>query len=1216
MATILLSAAGAAVGSGFGGTVLGLSGAVIGRAVGATLGRVIDQRLMGAGSQAVETGRIERFRLSGASEGASVPLLFGRNRVAGQVIWATRFREDVSTSSTGGRKGTAPKPRVTTTSYSYSVSLALALCEGVVATVGRIWADGAEIDPTSLTLRVYPGDEAQGPDPKIEAVEGAGRAPSYRGVAYVVIEDLDLARFGNRVPQFTFEVIRPAQGTAADAMTDMRRAVRSVALMPGTGEYALAATALHYDDGPGRSTPANTHSPSGRTDLVTSLAQLRGELPAVRSLSLIVSWFGSDLRCGSCTVQPKVEQKLRDAVGMPWRAGGIGRAEAAQIVQSGGRPIYGGTPADASVIEAIHAIRGGGQEVMFYPFILMDQLGGNGLPDPWSDAGSQAALPWRGRITTAKAPGQAGSADRTAAAEAEVAAFFGTAQPGHFGIANGQITYSGPPGWGYRRFILHYARLCALAGGVDSFCIGSEMVGLTQIRGAGDSFPAVAALRQLAAEVRGILGACDQAHLRRRLVGVFRLSRGRGRLLPPRPALGRRQHRFRRHRQTTCRCRTGATGTCMPTRAGARSTTSTTSRPTSRGARGSTGSTTAPRGRPFQRRLPITDGAYGEPWVFRYKDIRGWWSNAHHDRPGGVRAAQPTAWVPGSKPIRFTEYGCAAMDRATNEPNKFLDPKSSESRLPKYSTGRRDDAIQLQYLRAMAEVWADPARNPVSPLYGAPMLDMSRAHVWAWDARPFPQFPNLADIWSDGDNYDRGHWITGRSSNQTLAAVIAEICERSGAASFDSAHAYGVVRGFAPDGPGPARAALQPLMLVHGFEAIERDGTLRFQMRGERPAIPLDPGILVQGPKLDGTLETTRAPEAEMAGRVRIGFIEAESDFTIRQVEATFPDEESIGVSQSEFAMVLTPSEARGVAERWLSEARVARDSARFVLPPSRMGLGAGDTVSLMGAEYRIDRIEQAEAQTAEAVRIGRSVYTRSDTAEERVLPRPYIAPAPVFSLFLDLPLLRGDEDPVSPHVAATSQPWPGAVAVWSAVEDAGYALDTVLNAPATLGLTETPLAPARPGLWDRGAPLRVRLSAGALSSATDVAVLAGANAVAIGDGSPDRWEVFQFANATLVGPRTYEIARRLRGQAGTDSAAPRSWPAGATSSSSTRRCRRSGSTPRRSASRGTTGSAMLRAVLTTPPPCTARLPSPARGCGLMRPSSCARRRSRGATSD
>lgn len=92
MATIVLSAAGMALGGSIGGTTLGLSNAVIGRAIGATLGRFIDQRVMG-GSDAVETGRIDRFRLTGASEGAAIPQIHGQMRVGGQVIWATRFLE-------------------------------------------------------------------------------------------------------------------------------------------------------------------------------------------------------------------------------------------------------------------------------------------------------------------------------------------------------------------------------------------------------------------------------------------------------------------------------------------------------------------------------------------------------------------------------------------------------------------------------------------------------------------------------------------------------------------------------------------------------------------------------------------------------------------------------------------------------------------------------------------------------------------------------------------------------------------------------------------------------------------------------------------------------------------------------------------------------------------------------------------------------------------
>ncbi|HBB82841.1 MAG TPA: hypothetical protein DC031_06125, partial [Sulfitobacter sp.] len=59
---------------------------------------------------------------------------------------------------------------------------------------------------------------------------------------------------------------------------------------------------------------------------------------------------------------------------------GVTRATAEVIAQQNERPIYGGTPADAAVIEAIQALKSAGKAVMFYPFILMDQTEGNGLP--------------------------------------------------------------------------------------------------------------------------------------------------------------------------------------------------------------------------------------------------------------------------------------------------------------------------------------------------------------------------------------------------------------------------------------------------------------------------------------------------------------------------------------------------------------------------------------------------------------------------------------------------------------------------------------------------------------------------------------------------------------------------------------------------------------------------------------------------------------------
>ena len=81
-----------------------------------------------------------------------------------------------------------------------------------------------------------------------------------------------------------------------------------------------------------------------------------------------------------------------------------------------------------------------------------------------------------------------------------------------------------------------------------------------------------------------------------------------------------------------------------------------------------------PEAEALQDRTPITDGAYGEPWVFRYKDLLNWWSNAHHDRPGGVRSETATAWEPRSKPIWFTELGCAAVDKGRMSPTSSSTP--------------------------------------------------------------------------------------------------------------------------------------------------------------------------------------------------------------------------------------------------------------------------------------------------------------------------------------------------------------------------------------------------------------------------------------------------------------------------------------------------------------------------------------------------------------
>lgn len=1137
MATILLSAAGAAVGSGFGGTVLGLSGAVIGRAIGATVGRVIDQRLLGLGSDSVETGRVEQFRLTGATDGAAVAEVWGRMRVGGQVIWSTRFLE--TQTANGGGKGSSSSG----TSFQYSVSLAIALCHGEILGVGRIWADGIEIAPDGLNLRIYTGSETQMPDPRIETVEGAGQAPAYRGIAYVVIEDLDLGRFGNRVPQFSFEVVRQAQGSLAAPILDIADAVKAVALIPGTGEYALATTPVHVTTAPGVSASVNVHAASGLTDFATSLDDLQREMPNVGAVSLVVSWFGSDLRCGNCAVKPKVEPSAVDPVGMPWTVSGVVRAGAEAVPTDGGRAVYGGTPTDQSVVEAITAAREAGVEVMFYPFLLMDQMADNVLPDPWTGATGQPALPWRGRITLSTAPGRSGSPDRTAAAAAEVAAFMGAASASDFAVSGTSVNYTGAADWGFRRMILHYAHLCAAAGGVDSFIIGSELRSLTQIRGAGDSFPMVTALKTLAAEVKAILPGAEVSYAAD--WSEYFGYQADGNVYFHLDPLWADPNIDFVGIDNYMPLSDWRDGTLHADAVWGSVYNVEYLKSNIEGGEGFDWYYDSPEGETYQLRKPIVDGAFGEDWVFRYKDIRNWWKSDHHPRIDGVRQVAPTAWVPQSKPIRFTEYGCAALDKASNQPNVFLDPKSSESALPRASTGQRDDLIQMQYLRAIHEYWSDPDLNETSSVYGGPMVDLDRCHVWAWDTRPFPEFPGRNDVWGDAANYQAGHWLNGRSSNQPMARVLAEICERAGVTDIDVSEAYGAVRGFGQDKLSTARSALQVLSLAFGIDPVEREGVLQFRRRTGEAKASFEPERLVFRDAEAGSLTETRLSAVELAGRVRISYFEAENDFDARTSEAVFPDDSQVVVSQNDLPLVLTPSEARGIAERWLAEARVARDVASFALPPSALDFGAGDVIRLDGADYRIDRVEQTEVLSIDAVRVDPTSYTAGPDSLETPARTGFATPLPVFPAFLDLPLITGDEVPQAPHVAATASPWPGMIAVWSAPTDDGYVLNTELPLRAVIGTTLSPLTAAGSGLIDRGAPVRVRLSAGQLSSVTEEALLSGMNLAAIGDGTPDAWELFQFSTATLVEPDTYDLTNRLRGQFGTDGLMPAVWPAG-----------------------------------------------------------------------
>lgn len=240
MAAILLGFAGSAIGGALGGSILGISAATIGGYIGSTLGGYIDAALF---APTQEGPRLNDLTVTASTYGQAIPLVYGpQARIAGNIVWSSGL---IETSRKRRRGKTGPKVR----EYQYHSHVAVALCEGQARRIKRIWANGKVIfqnngsgtdivapGPVAVgtswlrsggalavadAVRFYRGTLDQQPDPLLESRLGVGNTPAFVGTCYVVIETLQLADFGNRLPNLEFELEAQEQISVAGVVQDI-----------------------------------------------------------------------------------------------------------------------------------------------------------------------------------------------------------------------------------------------------------------------------------------------------------------------------------------------------------------------------------------------------------------------------------------------------------------------------------------------------------------------------------------------------------------------------------------------------------------------------------------------------------------------------------------------------------------------------------------------------------------------------------------------------------------------------------------------------------------------------------------------------------------------------------------------------------------------------------------------------------------------------------
>lgn len=1091
----------------------GVSLASVGRALGRSTGSILDDAFADTKKirkNILNPEDLDRIIQNSDNPDNIIPLIYGTVRVGGQILWVSPIQSKVNKSLLfSGKWGFMPTRAES--SYVHSVSVAIGLCEGDIDRVTNIYANDRLISGDVVT-RLYKGEGTQTLDPLIESFEGADYPP-FRHTAYIVIEDVPIDLYNQRLPNFTFDVVKGYEPKIENDIT-------SLCLIPASGEFVYATDAVKKDSASG-SIYENVHTPSFESDFTVCVDNLQKNYPNLKHVSIVVGWFFDHTDPAQINILPAVETDNKTTSPLTWQVGDYDRQSAWQISQYNGSPAYGGTPSDDSVIRGIIKLHQAGYKVTFYPFLFGDIPPDNpeGLP----------AYPWRGRITPIGTESEQ---------EADISRFFNDG--------------------GYKAMILHYVNLCraineAYPNAIDLFIIGSELKGLTRVKTNG-TYPMITELKNLASEVRALLGtevkityAADWSE-----DGSFYAPDGA--LDFPLDDLWSDENidyiAYDWYPPLTD-WRDGSDHLDAALYENDRDPAYLQSR--IEGGEGYDWYYDSDGGRDSQTRLDITDGAYNEPWIFRIKDIRNRWLNLHFPRDtSGIRSETPTSWIPQSKKIIFTEIGCPAVNKGANSPNLFPDPKSSENALPPYSNGQRDDFIQRAVIKAYLDYWqAD-----------TDMIDHERSAIWCVDARPYPIFPARSDIWSDSAIYATGHWIDGRGGSTTLKDIFTDISTRAAIQIEFDETANQVLDGFIVMRNLSAMNMLVDLAdifnlsltnqndLTHitnggiGFadilgnaegEFVEADGVYEFNEKNIVQLISGKKKIPSQSENFVKQSETHQVPDSLKTHYLAIDQAGAKDDFNV-----SFGDEHHTQILTRTLPITAFGDYLKPFMQAYLAKLRANEQSVTLVT--HNQPIRAGQIVRYNNRLYKVTYLKHANYLMSLRLELSHDTelaYTSLPTVKRQ--QNNYALNEPELKTLT----VNGQE-----YIGLTVYPPIGIYQLYRTPQD-GSATEYIgeITPNMIYGVTDTDFFDRPAGVLDTEHDLWVILAQGqSLMDRTQADITAGFNQLAIYNANSDLWEVISFETATLIDPalNKYQLSNITRGLYGTESAMGSPVPAGA----------------------------------------------------------------------
>lgn len=215
--------------------------------------------------------KLADLQVTASTYGSPIKEGWGSFRLGGNIIWSGTLVEH---KESGGGKGFGGP-----TEYQYTWTGAVGLLgtdqTGPITDILRIWADTKLVfDKTGATngsdsqyglpqqsgkggsphysgqgpngswynnvgdFTIYYGTEDQMPDPSMITLFGEGNCNANRGQAYIVFQNINLINYGNRVPNFTFEIA--ASGTSQNQLSQAITWNSDDTVVGGVSQYEVA----------------------------------------------------------------------------------------------------------------------------------------------------------------------------------------------------------------------------------------------------------------------------------------------------------------------------------------------------------------------------------------------------------------------------------------------------------------------------------------------------------------------------------------------------------------------------------------------------------------------------------------------------------------------------------------------------------------------------------------------------------------------------------------------------------------------------------------------------------------------------------------------------------------------------------------------------------------------------------------------------------------